>query len=95
MTSVSDSGHGMPKETVDRIFEPFFTTKETGKCTGLGLSTVYGIVEGRGGFIEVESELNHGTAFKIYFPRIDTTVDDAAEDRAKGAVSLVEAGWGS
>jgi PAS domain S-box-containing protein len=68
--SVSDTGIGMEKEILSMIFEPFYTTKKRDKSTGLGLSTIYGIIKQSGGWIRVYSKPGHGTIFKIYFPSI-------------------------
>jgi PAS domain S-box-containing protein len=73
--SVTDTGTGISPENLDKIFEPFFTTKEMGQGTGLGLSTVIGIVKSHSGFIQVNSRVGQGTQFKVYLPACETPKD--------------------
>jgi two-component system NtrC family sensor kinase len=68
VVEISDNGEGIPEENLKHIFEPFFTTKEVGKGTGLGLSVVYGIIQNHKGKIEVESEINKGSTFRVILP---------------------------
>ena len=90
--SITDTGVGMDKPTQRRIFEPFFTTKEMGRGTGLGLASVYGIIKNHGGYINVYSEKNEGTIFRIYLPASDKDVPESTsfpEALLKGTETLL------
>jgi two-component system cell cycle sensor histidine kinase/response regulator CckA len=84
--SISDTGVGMDKETRERIFEPFFTTKARGRGTGLGLASVYGIIKNHHGYVDVESEKNQGSTFRIYLP----VSKKAAERPVKAADQIIK-----
>ncbi|WP_240007921.1 ATP-binding protein [Pseudaquidulcibacter saccharophilus] len=101
--SVSDNGSGMTQETAKKIFEPFFTTKETGKGTGIGMASVYGIVKQSGGYITLETEVGKGTTFSVFLPEaneeeavkaapapVKEPVKRATNLSGKGRILLVE-----
>jgi PAS domain S-box-containing protein len=94
VVSVTDTGSGMPPDTLQRVFEPFFTTKEVGKGTGLGLSQVYGFTRSAKGFTEIESQVGVGTTVNLYFPRSSDPAGEEAGSGSSVTVPLRRAGEG-
>jgi CheY-like chemotaxis protein len=84
LLAVTDTGHGMDEETVERIFEPFFTTRKAEEGTGLGLSVVYGIVKDHGGDVVCDSKVGLGTSFRIYLPAMQTGEESLSPGPAPG-----------
>jgi len=89
--SVIDTGSGIPPEILSRIFEPFFTTKPIGKGTGLGLATVYGIVKQHQGWMEVQSQVNHGTAFHVFLPALTVSAPRQTPPPATAPITVATA----
>src|SRR5205085_9113745 len=87
--AVADTGIGMDENVKARIFEPFFTTKGENQGTGLGLAIVYGVVKQTGAYIAVDSEINRGTTFTVYFPRLKVPVADVRPATAATATPAV------
>jgi PAS domain S-box-containing protein len=84
--TVADTGSGISPDNIKHVFEPFFTTKEVGKGTGLGLASVYGIIQQHNGWVSVQSDLGRGTSFNIYLPLLERTSAVRAPDRTSAAV---------
>jgi CheY-like chemotaxis protein len=95
MLKVQDTGTGMDQRTMDRIFDPFFTTKDMGRGTGLGLASVYGIIKGHGGYIDVDSKKDRGTIFTIYLPASGKAIVESSDvakkaTKGKGTILIVD-----